>query len=183
MAKVIDVEPVKFFCGVIAHSENLQTEIREDLRKRFGTIDIEAGPLPWDFTDYYEKEMGKGLKKFLFSFIGLRSPDELATLKLATNEIEGKNAAVESAVPRPVNLDPGYINLSSMVLASLKPFAHRVYIGDGVYAQIDYFFRGAEKIEFNPWTYPDYKTEAYLEFFREMRKILLEDIRKEGKSK
>jgi hypothetical protein len=65
-----------------------------------------------------------------------------------------------------------------MILASTKNYAHRIYIGGGIYAQVDYIFRDKGKIDFNPWVYPDYKTTEYLDFFNKMRKELLSELNK-----
>lgn len=173
MGTIKDPAPVKFFCGVITAFSDAIPRIRESLVKLLGVIDIEAGPYKWDFTSYYSKEMGENLYKYLFSFQELRSPVELSVVKIGTNRIEDIEADLTKQVSRPINLDPGYITPSAMVLASTKNFAHRIYIGGGVYAQVDYIFREKGKIDFNPWVYPDYKTEDYLNFFVHMRKELL----------
>jgi len=34
-----------------------------------------------------------------------------------------------------VNIDPGYISLGKLVLASTKDHAHRLYLGEGVYGE------------------------------------------------
>jgi hypothetical protein len=65
-------------------------------------------------------------------------------------------------------LDPGYVTLAKMVLATTKDFAHRLYLGDGIYAESTLRFR---KKQFEPWewTYPDYRTDEYREFFGRVR--------------
>ena len=50
-------------------------------------------------------------------------------------------AAAGHAEPRPLNLDPGYLTLGKLVLASTKDFAHRIYLGRGIYAEMTLFYR------------------------------------------
>lgn len=176
MGIIKDPSPVKYFCGVITAFPAAVEPVREELAKILGDIDISVGPFPWDFTSYYSRDMGEGLKRYFFSFKELRSPAELAAVKIGTNSIEDDAAGVFKEAARPVNLDPGYISSSAMILASTKPFSHRIYIGGGIYAQVDYLFKEKGAVEFNPWVYPDYKTPEYLEFFQQVRKELLREL-------
>ncbi len=177
MAEIKKVEHAKYFCGALVSSSEFLPLIEEDLTAGYGDIDIIQGPFPWDFTGYYKKQMGSGLEKIFYSFSELRSRADLAGVKIFTNELEKKYADSASDVPRPVNLDPGYITPSSMILASAKDYAHRIYLDNGIYAQVDYFFTAKNEIEFLPWTYPDYKTDEYKNFFLRMRQRLLEQLK------
>ena len=79
-------------------------------------------------------------------------------------------------LPRPVNLDPGIIEPSKLVLASTKNFSHRIYIGDGMYAELTLSFcRG--KWQSFPYTFPDYKEERYHDFLSKVRDRLVEQAR------
>lgn len=123
-------------------------------------------------TRYYEAEMGCGLVKQFFAFANPIDPASLAQRKLAANAWEEEYAAL-GAHPeaRPLNLDPGYLTLSKLVLASTKDFAHRVYIGKGIYAEITLFYRHG-RWEPHEWTFPDYRQPEYHEFFSECRRYL-----------
>jgi hypothetical protein len=105
----------------------------------------------------------------------------LSVIKIGTNSLEDETAAAFQKVGRPANLDPGYISPAAMILASTKPFSHRIYIGGGIYAQVDYLFKEKGRIEFNPWVYPDYKTTGYLDFFSSMRKELIKELNADRK--
>jgi hypothetical protein len=64
------------------------------------------------------------------------------------------------------------------VLASCKDYSHRLYLGDGVYGELTLIFEhGAWRAM--PWTYPDYRTEAYQAFFSRVRN----DVKKAGDRK
>jgi hypothetical protein len=170
--------PVKLICGVITAIPDQLEAAHQRLSEQFGEIDFISEILPFDYTDYYEPEMGKNLKRQFVSFAPLIAPEELASAKRLSNEIEAK-LGVDMSVLRPVNLDPGYVSAAKLVLASTKDHAHRIYLRDGVYAEIT--LRYYQKT-FRPWdwTYPDYRTPAYIEIFNRIRRIYLEQLRERG---
>ncbi len=132
-------------------------------------------------TRYYEAEMGCGLLKQFFAFADPIDPASLAERKLAANAWEEQYAALKlHPEPRPLNLDPGYLTLSKLVLASTKDFAHRVYIGQGIYAEITLFYRHG-RWEPHEWTFPDYRQDEYHEFFSQCRRYLHTLEPKEGR--
>lgn len=161
--------PVKLFTGVLTGYPETVPELKSELESRFGEIDRDSQLFPFEYTDYYAEEMGKGLEKKFFSFRALISPDELAEIKLKTNELEEKFAnRLDPEVDRPVNIDPGYVGLSKMVLATTKNYSHRVYLQRGIYAEVTLRYEDG-RYRPQPWTYPDYRSEEYLEFFDNIR--------------
>jgi hypothetical protein len=122
------------------------------------------------FTDYYEEEMGPRLSKFFVAFGHLILPDELPDLKLYAISIED---AYRREGKRQVNFDPGYVEFSKVVLATTKNYDHRVYLGKGIYADVQLRFRQG-RFQLNDWTYPDYKSDLALQFFREARQRYVE---------
>jgi len=159
-------DPVKRFCGAIYRDDKILAETRDILVRKWGGTDLEAGPFPFSFTDYYQPEMGIGLKKYFFSFQGILSPENAAEWKIETNDIEAR--FVDTDGRRTINLDCGYLELSRVVLLTTKNFYHRMYLARGIYAEVTLHFEKGV-FAFFPWTYPDYKTKEYLQFFREMR--------------
>jgi hypothetical protein len=123
-------------------------------------------------TSYYDASMGVGLWKQFFAFKCLIDPEQLVELKLQTNDWEAEYAALaKHDKQRPLNLDPGYITLAKLVLASTKDHAHRIYVGRGIYAEITLKFRdGAWQA--SDWTYPDYRRPDFHEFFSRCREYL-----------
>lgn len=134
-----------------------------------------AGVSPaFDFTetDYYAAEMGVGLKKQFWAFEKLIDPSRLAAIKLATNFWEAEYAGTGlHPEPRPLNLDPGYLTLAKLVLASTKDHAHRIYLADGIYAEVTLSYRKNAWQAFD-WTYPDYRRADYHAFFTQCRERL-----------
>lgn len=131
-------------------------ELKDDLEQAFGPAD-EVSPL-FDFkeTDYYDEELGTPIKRRLVSFEALRPLDELADIKTFTNALEIRWGA---AGKRLFNLDPGFLTLQSLVLATGKRFSHRIYLRDGIWADLTLVWRKKGWEDFS-WTFPDYAGEA-----------------------
>ncbi len=123
-------------------------------------------------TRYYETEMGAELKKQFLVFDGLFDPQQLPQRKLESNQLEEELARSGTfAEHRPVNIDPGYLTLTKLVLASAKDRAHRLYMADGIYAEeCLYYLDGSWQAR--PWTYPDYRRADFQAFFVEARELL-----------
>ena len=169
MGKIHSVRPVKLICGIIAVDENVLSLASEELRRAFGDTDSQSDIIPFDFTDYYEREMGKDLLRRFVTFRDLVDPGLLPDIKISTNEIERAIAGESDCSPgRPVNLDPGYVSESKLVLASVKNFAHRVYLRDGVYAEVTLHFKKEGAVH-HEWTFPDFRTDKYKRFFEDVR--------------
>lgn len=139
------------------------------LNDRLGGILSRSNAIPFSQTDYYEKEMGKNLVRQWLFFNRPIAPDGLADLKAWSNGIEGRHCGDKGG--RQVNIDPGLITLNNLILASTKNYAHRIYLGQGIYAETTLIYRHNR---FQPldWTYPDYKTDEALVFFAEAREYL-----------
>ena len=172
MGEVKEPKPVKLFVGLLTATLSLLPHIRSSLESDFGPVELESRLIDFDFTRYYEPEMGSGLKRQFWGFQNLIVPGELPEIKLMTNELE-KASAVEGR--RLVNLDPGYLAAAKVVLATTKDFAHRLYLGQGIYGEITLLFRHG-RFEPLPWTYPDYRSEEYYPFFYDLRKLYLSQL-------
>jgi len=134
------------------------------LIKKFGEVDIESNTQPFNFTDYYEEEFGENLMQKLFSFSTLIRQDELAEIKIITNSIENNMAHHK----RKINLDPGYITLNKYILASTKNGPSRIYLNQGIYAEITLRFINKSFVSCE-YTYPNYKTYEYINFLTSVR--------------
>ncbi|NOZ23041.1 MAG: DUF4416 family protein [Planctomycetes bacterium] len=179
MAKACEPKPVKCFCGMLAGDVSLFDVAAGRLAEQYGEIDAESETFDFDFTDYYKEEMGPGLKKKFVSFRDLIDPIDLVEIKLATNDLESEIAGqAGGSVARPINLDPGYLTLSKLVLATAKDYSHRLYLGRGIYAEVTLRYQGGRFVDW-PWTYPDYKTPEYQAFFKRLRGIYVAQCRPE----
>jgi hypothetical protein len=146
------------------------------LAEMFGPIALESEPYPFDQTRYYEPAMGPGLRKQLHAFRELIPPGTLAEIKLRTNALEAELAAAgRYPEPRPLNLDPGLLSLGKFILATTKDQAHRVYLRDGIFAEVTLRFHAGAFVPW-PWTYADYRLPAVLDFLRRARAYYREQL-------
>lgn len=167
---------VKLIVGMISAKEDLFKKVKEKMEQKFGPVDFQSPLLPFTYTRYYEDEMGKNLKRKFLSFFSLIDPKEIVEVKLFTNELE-QSFLYPNSKRRRINIDPGYLSSSKLVLVTTKNYAHRIYLKKGIYAEVTLRYEGKS---FKPWewTYPDYKSEAYLQIFQEIRKIYRQQIRR-----
>ena len=170
MGAIRPVRPVNLICGLISNDQDIMARAVRMLSDHAGPTDLISEPRPFDTTDYYELEMGQDLKREFASFERLINPDELAHLKIITNELE-KRICYQCGLStdrRLVNLDPGYITLSKLILATTKDYSHRVYLGQGIYAESTLHYEKGQWLPW-PWTYPDYADTRYHGFFKQVR--------------
>lgn len=158
---------VKLVIGFIYKDEAVFIRAKEKLKKQFGKTDFESASLDFNYTDYYEAEMGSQLKRKFISFAKLIPIEDLYRVKLYTNRLEKKFLSGKS---RQVNIDPGYIDLAKLVLATTKDYAHRVFLRKGIFAEVTLSFKGSSFLA-NEWTYPDYRTQDYSDIFNQIRKL------------
>lgn len=175
MAEAEPFSRVKLICGIIASQERIFKKAQNRLESLYASIDSTSPLINFDFTDYYEKQMGQDLKRQFLSFKRLISPENLSEIKLQTNKIEEELKEEERASRRVVNLDPGYITTSALIMATTKNYAHRIPLQQGIYAHLELLFTRKD-IKSLSWTYPDYKTEGYQYFFKEVRKTYLAQL-------
>lgn len=149
------------------------------LQREFGPITAVSACIPWDSSDYYEGEMGQNIFRKFFFFEQIVDPGRLSQIKNFTNALEN-NYAVNAAggLQRRINLDPGYVTEAKVVLASTKDFAHRVYIGESIYAEVTLKYSAKDR-SFVPHelTYPDYRTAPQLALFNSVREDLRTRLR------
>lgn len=159
--------------AVISRHESALNWARETTVRRFGPLAYESEAFDFTETDYYAATMGPDLRKQFLAFEGLIDPSALADIKRRTNDWETEYAAVAGhSEPRPLNLDPGYITPAKLVLASTKDHAHRIYLRDGIYAELTLNFRHRRWQPLD-WTYPDYRRDDFQQFFTQCREWLL----------
>ncbi len=177
MWKLNDPKPVKLIIGILASNYQCLHVAADSLSNKFGKIDISSEVWPFNHTDYYKEETGPRILRQFVSIKRLIMPDALSKIKHQTNKLEQK-LAKKLALPltRPLNLDPGIIEPSKLVLATTKNYSHRIYIGKKMYAEVTLIF---DKGSWQPqaYTYPDYKQQCYFDFFDKVRTRLMEQLK------
>lgn len=161
-------EKVLLFSGVLS-SIGFPEEVRASLEAEFGRIDYVSPSIPFTFTDYYNEEMGTPIERFFISFERLITPDMLSAAKVFTNNLENRMSCDGK---RKINLDPGTMSIGNIVLATTKNRAHRIAIGNKLYAEVTlmYHHKGYESFS---WTYADYKSRGVQDILLEMRRMYL----------
>lgn len=176
MAAICRVEAVIPFSAIISRHDEAFAWARDQLATIWGPLAAAGPAVPFKASAYYAGEMGEGLRKIMVAAEHPRDPAELASWKVATNAFEAEYAALaEPAEPRPLNLDPGYISQSKLVLATVKDRDHRLYLREGIFAEVTLRYLRSGWTE-NPWTYPDYRTDPVKTFATECRKRLREHL-------
>lgn len=170
-------KPVKLIVGILACDEHALKACHAPLTAAYGPADLVSPVYPFDLTEYYVNEAGPSMVRQFLAFEHLVDPGRLAAIKHHTNQLEQELAkSLETPYPRPVNLDPGFIEPSKLVLASTKNFAHRIYIGDRMYAEVTMTYNRG-KWETFPFTFPDFKSGRYNDFLSRVRETVVRQQR------
>ncbi|HPY75574.1 MAG: DUF4416 family protein [Planctomycetes bacterium] len=166
--------PVKLFIGIIYSDANVADKIQTILEEKFGNMDFISPAWPFTYTKYYTPEMGETLWKKFYAFEKLIDPVEIADIKLYTNDIESQY--INDNNGRIANLDPGYLTAAKVILATTKDFSHRIYLQKGIYAEITMHYKKGKGFCFSKWTYPDFQSENYTNYFYTLREKFMRQL-------
>jgi len=166
----------KLVVGVLLSRPEWRPGLTRRLTDRFGPIDFDSGPLEFTYTHYYDAEMGTPITRLFFAFARLLDPSLLSEIKQATNVIETE---LTENGGRKANLDPGFMSLSRLVLASTKEGSHRIPLRLGIYGEVTLLF---ERGRFRPlpWTYPDFRSEEYARILGRIRSVYKAQLDREA---
>lgn len=163
---------VKLIASLFSPKKQLIDTIIKKLEDMSGPVDWISPELFFDRTRYYAKEMGWPLHRRFISFKNLIFPDNLVEIKLKAHGIEQQHLIDGN---RTINIDPGYISPERLILATGKDFTHRVYLSQGIYADLTLIFQKG-RFRSLEWTYPDYADAESLEYFSEIRNRYLKQL-------
>lgn len=164
--------PAKLVIGLFLARRDLFTRLAAELEAAFGRLDLVSAWMPFDYTPYYAQEMGPDLFRRMLAFRSLIAQERLPEIKLATNAIEHAYAL---GGRRRVNIDPGYLSHERFVLATGKNFSHRIYLGQGIFADLTLIYRRGA-FQALPWTYPDYADLPLRRFLLTVRGKYARDV-------
>ncbi|MBA7589860.1 hypothetical protein ES708_31953 [subsurface metagenome] len=169
MGIIREVLPAALISGIIYSDNETAALAVQKCVVEFGEIAFKSDEFDFIMTDYYTPEMGENLKKRFYCFSQPINPEKLSEVKRKTNDIENEfSRGSGKTLSRTVNIDPGYITLSKLVLASTKDYSHRIYIGDNIYAEVTLQFIKNSFIPIET-TYPDYQIPLSIDFFNDVR--------------
>lgn len=161
--------------SVLAQNEDLALGAADRLETEFGPLDLSSFWISFAHSQYYRAEMGDGLGRYIFFFSAPLARELLVDAKLFTDALE-KEYTVNGG--RRVNLDPGYLALEHLILASTKAVPHRPYLGRGIYADLTLVYECGQYIPLR-WSYPDYSSNYVRALCAEVRNKILK-LRKQG---
>ena len=156
-----------------ARWEEFWPTLQPELEEIFGPVDHESEPIPFSRTSYYDAELGTPILRRILSFERPLPLDGLAEIKLATNRLETRWARDGR---RLFNLDPGYVTQERLVLATGKNFTHRVYLSQGIWADLTLIFQGGDWCDL-PWTFPDYSAPEVRKHLTRIRDMYRESLK------
>jgi hypothetical protein len=170
-------KPAKLVMSFLYREEEALAEVLAAADGNFGPLDFLSETLPFEFTSYYEAEMGKHLKRRLAAFRPLIFPPQLPEIKVWANGQENRH--LDERGGRKINIDPGYLAPAKFILATGKDYSHRIYLGDGIYGDLTLMFQKGAFITL-PWTYPDYGSSPLIDLITLIRKRLLWQMKNAG---
>jgi hypothetical protein len=167
VSKPKEPKPAKLVVSCLARTRDAVQAAADELAAKWGPVESEFGPLPFHFTSYYEGELGPEVRRWLWAFRNPAHREDLACVKAFSNRIE---ASYSQNGRRTFNLDPGFLSLDNFVLATGKGRPHRVYLRDGIFADLTLVFIGGTFIP-TPWTYPDYAAAEMIDIMNRLRRL------------
>lgn len=190
MGEILVFEKVKLVIGVLysgfegeSVAKSRFDSVLALLTQEFGEPDLVSHEMLFSFTHYYDEEMQPPIYKRLISFKQLIDPQELSAIKIRTNQQEEEcQVALQSASQgdgleeslgdgrRPVNLDPGILDLSHLILATTKNRGHRFPLLDGIYGELTLLYMNGD-FQGQPWTYDDFNTREYKDILLQIREL------------
>ena len=160
------------FLAAFSRHESALEWLWERVSQQLAPISMKSRLFPFLESAYYQRTMGDSLKKQFAILSPWYDPAELPSHKVLMqdweNDLQENGSYTE---PRPLNIDPGYMSMTKLVLASTKNREHRLYLRDGIYAEVTLAFRDQEWQPMS-WTYPDYQREDFRLFFQDCRSHL-----------
>ncbi|HZZ71765.1 MAG TPA: DUF4416 family protein [Pirellulales bacterium] len=172
MGEILSPAPVLLIAAAFSRHDAALAWGLHRAQQAWGPVALQSDRFEFTETDYYEPTMGPGIQKCFWAFERMIDPGDLPRLKLASNRCEAEYAALGNhPEPRPFNLDPGYLTAAKLVLASTKDHAHRIYLADGIFAEVTLFYKH-RRWQPHDWTFPDYRRADYQAFFTECRDYL-----------
>lgn len=168
MARIQKPPKGRLVVSIIYNSLDGLADSLKLLEKHFGRVQCETMELAFT-SDKYTEEMGNGLQRRFYSFERLVERDRLPEIKSACHKVEQQlGDLVHDYAFRTVNIDPGILTPDNLVMASHREYNHRVYLRDGVFAELALVYSRGRFVRL-PWTVVDFCQGEAIEFFLRVR--------------
>ena len=167
MLKLTAATEACLFASIIFNDQISLDEVKTLWSDRFDLFEM-VEPQFNPSLEYYSKEMGDNLNRVILFSSKKVSREQMITEKLWATQVEAENAPNNK---RNLNIDMGLICLEQVLLSTSKPYAHRIYLNNGVYAELTYTYEN-KSYHFLPWTYPDYQHQEKIDLFNSLRSRL-----------
>ncbi len=169
-----NIQLVKFISGLILSKSIKLEDSLPAIEKVFGQIDFKSEPIDFcSYSTYYNPEMGDGLVRYIISFKELGDRTRLPDIKHKSISLEQD---FKNNGKRSMNMDPGYMTLGQLFLASTKDNFCRIYIRDNIYEEVTLYYKAGCYQAF-PWTYRDYASKPYHDILLKIRSIYKTQLR------
>lgn len=173
MGEITSFTPEKLIIAILISKSEMLDKLINILTDNFGPLDFKSELLEFNYTDYYNMEMGNKIERLFLSFQNLIDPESLPDIKILTNKIEN-SFLVDNQ--RKVNLDPGMLSVKRFILATSKDNGHRIPMQKGIYGEVTLLFI-SKNFKALPWTYIDYKSEEYSKILKIIRIIYKNNLK------
>lgn len=155
-------ESGRLFFALMYKDKEILKEALKELEMEFGNAFFKIKDYEFNFTDYYEKEFGRDLKKTIFIFDTRVNKEDLVEIKILCSQIESNFS--DDNGKRTIDTDPGYFNKKEVILASFKGKDFKEYLEEDVFAHKILEFDG-NKIKDFFHTFEDFKSKHVQDFF------------------
>lgn len=156
-------EKALLVAGFIYSDEEIYQRAKELLSPKWGEVTEESAAIPFEFTDYYQAEMGEGLLRRFAVFSTSFGAHRLKNAKKTAMHVE---ESLSLGGRRQINIDPGYLTADKLVLATHKQYPFSVAITEDISAVLELLYYTGSYQPLH-WTYPDYRQTV--EFFNGLR--------------
>jgi len=169
VARIQKPPPGRLVVSIIYSSLDALADSLRVIERKFSRVDCETIEIPCSSQDRYREEMGDNLQRRIFSFEQPVPCDSLPEIKASCHKIEPMfSDCVRDFHFRTVNIDPGILTPDKLVMASHREYNHRLYLGRGVFAQIELVYSHGKFMRL-PWTNPDFCHNEAIDLFNRVR--------------
>ncbi len=164
MSDMVIPAKAKFFVSIIYSSDDILSDLEKRLIKKFGIIDYRTRSFPYVSGEFF-RDKGPAQHRVFLSFVKLMKRERIVSVKKYTTGLEQRFMKQER---QGAKIDPGYLTLSNVFIATGRDYFHRAYIGKGVYLENEYRYVG-KRYQPWEWTPPDLHKPENVFFFHEIR--------------